>query len=252
MTPRVSIIIPCWHAEKYIERALRGILAQTFTDYEVIFAVDNADDDRTVEIINQITPNSTIIERTEKINIAAARNLGVVFAKGEYLAFLDADDEWLPGHLEVVVKILDSRPDLDAVYSRVLVIEDGKYRFPVHIYGDTMDHAKRYCPGQPSTYVVRKEMSVPFDERIKVGEDWKWLLDMQKAGRTVGLIRIITAYYHWHDANFSRQGWFKNVRHLMWMWYCYGDYGRMLLAPFIPFAAVIVKLKKKFFKEPWI
>lgn len=89
---RFSIIIPTYNVEKYIERCLKSITAQTFNSYEVII-VDTSSEDRTVEIANKyISNNIKLINRKDNAGPGGARNLGLDEAIGEYILFVDADD----------------------------------------------------------------------------------------------------------------------------------------------------------------
>lgn len=108
MEELVSIIVPVYNAEKYIETTIRSILAQTVSNFEVIL-VDDASTDSSVEKINQIQDERLRILHTSKesgFGAAAARNLGMEAARGRYLAFLDADDIWYPEKLEKTLKFM--------------------------------------------------------------------------------------------------------------------------------------------------
>lgn len=109
---KVSVIIPTFNREKTLQRAINSVLSQTYQDFELLIC-DDASTDTTINLAlrNQ--------ERDSRIRVlclpynkgpAAARNLGMLEAKGEYIAFLDSDDEWLPGKLECQVNRMDSEP----------------------------------------------------------------------------------------------------------------------------------------------
>lgn len=97
----VSVIIPAYNAEIYIAETLNSVLAQSFTDLEVI-VVDDGSTDRTATIVTEIADRdgrvSLLIQ--QNAGVAAARNAGIQVARGEWLAFLDADDIWHPQKLE--------------------------------------------------------------------------------------------------------------------------------------------------------
>lgn len=108
MEDLVSIVVPVYNAEKYIETTIRSILAQTVSNFEVIL-VNDASTDSGVEKINQIKDKRLRILHTSKESgsgAAAARNLGMEAARGRYLAFLDADDIWYPEKLEKTLKFM--------------------------------------------------------------------------------------------------------------------------------------------------
>ena len=111
MEELVSIVVPVYNAEKYIETTIRSILAQTVQNFEVIF-VDDASTDSGAEKISQIGDERLRILHTSKDSgsgAAAARNLGLEAAKGRYLAFLDADDIWHPEKLEKTLKYMKQK-----------------------------------------------------------------------------------------------------------------------------------------------
>lgn len=101
----ISIIIPCYHAEKFINQCLDTIRAQTFTDYEVILIIDDVNADNTVQLVRDHPiwkeRSMYMIKSNGKSNPATARNHGIEIALGKYIAFLDVDDTWEPNKLEV-------------------------------------------------------------------------------------------------------------------------------------------------------
>lgn len=109
--PLVSIIIPLYNAETFIAQTLQSVLDQTFREWELI-VVDDCSTDKSRQIVNQfaVTDNRiTLIESA--INFggpAKPRNIGIEKAKGEYIAFLDADDIWLPEKLEKQLKFIQT------------------------------------------------------------------------------------------------------------------------------------------------
>lgn len=95
--PQVSVIVPCFNAERYIGATLRSILAQSGTALEVI-VVDDGSTDGSAALVEREFPTVRLLKRTNA-GVAAARNTGIAEAKGDWIAFCDADDIWLPGKL---------------------------------------------------------------------------------------------------------------------------------------------------------
>ena len=118
--PTVSVIIPTYNRAKLLPRAIKSVLNQTFKDFEVII-VDDGSTDNTEEVINEFQKHDKRIKyiRHEKNKgAAAARNTGIKIAQGEYIAFQDSDDEWLPEKLEKQMKIFESAPaEIGVVYT---------------------------------------------------------------------------------------------------------------------------------------
>ncbi len=112
--PSTTTVIPLYNKAPYIKRALDSVLAQTKRPDEII-VVDDGSTDGGAEIVEAMaTPNLRLI-RQDNAGVSAARNRGIVEAHGEWIAFLDADDEWLPRFLEVALRKVDEIPDLVGV-----------------------------------------------------------------------------------------------------------------------------------------
>src|SRR4051794_26477005 len=120
-----SVIIPCYNGEEFITRAIESVLKQSFEDYEIIL-VDNNSSDNSLSIMYDYAKNypATIsVYREYKKGACAARNRGLYHAKGEWLQFLDSDDELLPNKLKDQVKIAtDAEADVVASNSYVYKI----------------------------------------------------------------------------------------------------------------------------------
>lgn len=105
--PLVSVIIPAYNAERFIEKTLKSVIAQTYHNLEVI-VVDDGSQDRTAEIVQSIAQLDGRIRLLQQPNagVAAARNLGIQNSKGEFIAPIDADDIWYPPNIEKQVKCM--------------------------------------------------------------------------------------------------------------------------------------------------
>lgn len=107
---RISVVIPAYNAEKYIQRCLDSVLAQTHPADEII-VVDDGSTDHTAEKVKLYGPAVRYLCQ-ENAGASVARNTGVQAARCEWIAFLDADDEWLPRKLELQTELLADKPDL--------------------------------------------------------------------------------------------------------------------------------------------
>ena len=112
------MIIPVYNCADTIERAINSVLNQRFHSWEIV-AVDDGSTDCSSNILEKYGDRIKILRQRNR-GAAAARNTGAAVATGEYLAFLDADDEWLPGKLRACVDALDASPHAVAVYSDML------------------------------------------------------------------------------------------------------------------------------------
>jgi glycosyltransferase involved in cell wall biosynthesis len=130
MTKKISVIIPLYNKEKEIKRCLDSVLSQTFQDFEAI-VVDDLSTDRSLAIVKSYhDPRISVIEQDHR-GVSYTRNHGVNQAKCEYLAFLDADDEWMPKHLETIARLIENFPDAGMfTTAHNIRTDDGMLRWP--------------------------------------------------------------------------------------------------------------------------
>src|SRR5207237_7043535 len=116
--PKVSVIIPTHNRSGFLRLAVLSVLKQTFPDFELVI-VDDASGDDTPAVVKRFEdPRIRYIRHERNLRIAAARNTGISNSTGEYVAFLDDDDEWLPSKLQKQVSALDhSASTVGAVYT---------------------------------------------------------------------------------------------------------------------------------------
>ncbi|MBR4580408.1 MAG: glycosyltransferase family 2 protein [Lachnospiraceae bacterium] len=107
---KVSIIVPVYNAEKFIEETIRSVKAQTEKNWELILA-ENGSEDKSGEILEKIAASDDRVRvlRLGKTGAAGARNEGLKVARGRYIAFLDADDLWKPEKLEHEIRFMEER-----------------------------------------------------------------------------------------------------------------------------------------------
>ncbi|WP_319475723.1 glycosyltransferase family A protein [Marispirochaeta aestuarii] len=178
--PRVSIIIPAYNRYPLLTEAVESVKAQSFRDYELIVVDDGSDDD---------TPRFRNDEDVRYLQIphcgmpGAVRNRGVEGAQGEYIAFLDSDDLWLPEKLCRQLTMLDAQPAVPLVHTREFwrrgaktVSQKGqKHAREGNIFSDALWK----CTIGPSTVLMRKavfEELGGFDESLEVAEDYEFWL----------------------------------------------------------------------------
>ena len=193
--PAVSVIIPIYNAADCIGNALAAVSLQTFTDYEII-AIDDGSSDA-IELDLAIAPwrNRIRFCRQANAGAGAARNRALLSARGRYVAFLDADDEWLPEFLERQIAILEDRSEYDLVWSdgwiRGATALDGQRYFDST--GSTEPPSFRTlvqqtCTVLTSSVVARRgavETVRGFDARIRRGQDWDLWLRMAHRGMSL-------------------------------------------------------------------
>ena len=129
--PLVSIIMPVYNSSAYVADAIRSVLDQDYEQKEVIVVDDGLTD--STPIILQCFEGKIRVLRQANAGPGAARNLGLKQAKGTYVAFLDADDWWVPGKLRLQVEYLEQNPEIGAVYSTWILWHpnsDGSFALP--------------------------------------------------------------------------------------------------------------------------
>jgi glycosyltransferase involved in cell wall biosynthesis len=112
---KVSVIIPAYNGDRFIQKTIDSVLAQTFTDYEII-VIDDGSQDNTSQVLESYGKNIQYIYQHNQ-GVAAARNRGIDLAKGELIAFLDQDDLFLPHKLAAQVACLEAHPEAGMVHS---------------------------------------------------------------------------------------------------------------------------------------
>lgn len=121
---KVSVIIPTYNREKYISEAIDSVLNQTYKDYEII-VVDDGSTDKTKEVLTKYNDKIRYFYQ-ENQGVSVARNKGIKESKGDYIAFLDADDMWLPQHLEKEIGAFETDSKVALVYAQLRVLNKNK------------------------------------------------------------------------------------------------------------------------------
>ena len=115
-SPRVSVIIPCYNHGHFLAGAIESAARQTLADLEII-VIDDGSTDMTPAVVEGLTDPRIRSRRTANGGVSAARNAGLDMARGEFIAFLDADDTWAPAKLERQVALMDAEPEVTLVFT---------------------------------------------------------------------------------------------------------------------------------------
>src|SRR5713226_4429936 len=119
--PAVTVVIPVYNGANSIARAIASVIAQDFSDFEIV-VVDDGSTDATLEVIRPFARQIRLLEQGNA-GPAVARNTGIAAARGEYIAFLDADDAWMPAKLGLLVAVLRRDPSAVLAFSDVVPID---------------------------------------------------------------------------------------------------------------------------------
>lgn len=201
MTPRhavedggVSIMMPAYNAERYIKTSIESALAQTFTNWELVI-VDDGSTDGTNDIAASFGDARIRIVRQPNQGESAARNTALDAVRGQYLAFLDADDLYLPAHLELVMARFRAQPALAGVFTDgIHITDEGKQLKPLssrrrepktgRVFDEVVFGSDFFGP--PLCVVLRRDLIVrhglTFDRGIVMGPDWDFFVRFSDLG----------------------------------------------------------------------
>lgn len=130
---KYSVVIPLYNKQQYIQNTIQSVLSQSFDDFEIIVVDDGSKDDSLNQARLICSPKVRIIEQVNQ-GVAVARNIGIQNARGEFIAFLDADDEWKPNYLESIDEIVKKYPQCDMfVTAYRIVMGKDKYHYSAHL-----------------------------------------------------------------------------------------------------------------------
>jgi len=215
----VTTVIPAYNAERFIARAIESALQQNIANSEIV-VVDDGSSDRTGDVVTSYaTRGVRLIRHQERSGVAAARNTGIAAATGEFIAFLDADDEWLPQKLRRQLEIMTAHPDMKFISCRAsLIDETGRdhgdiYRGALPASGhEAWRTLLTYpCVATPSVLVRQSALAAagPFNKWLPVGEDqdmWIRLSMLGEVGHVPeALVRVHSTPNSLSKANFTEQ-----------------------------------------------
>lgn len=171
----ISVIIPCYNAKDTIEKALQSVFNQTFVPAEVI-VIDDGSNDGTTTFLESLDYPIKVIYLLLNHGVSYARNTGWNAATQEYVAFLDADDEWSKNKIEFQLKFMSSDVDFSA-HRRPLKKD---FKTPVSYFAKKMDFSgllfKNYIP--TSSVILKRKLPYRFNRGKIYAEDYKLWLDM--------------------------------------------------------------------------
>lgn len=214
MAPRFSVIIPTYNHADFLSIALRSVLDQTFTDFEVVI-VNNQSTDNTLDVINSLED-----ERVRVINfsnngvIGASRNVGITESTGSYVAFLDSDDTWHQDKLYKVAKTIASDPNTGLICHNQYLVRNGvvssqsSYGPPSGYRGELFDYLlfDGNGPSTSATVVARKflEQAGNFSEEqdLVTVEDYDLWLNLSKIC-TFNFLSEVLGSVNYHSSNAS-------------------------------------------------
>lgn len=192
---KVTAIIPTYNYGRFVCDAVDSALAQSWPDMEVLVVDDGSTDD-TPERLKKYEGRIRVI-RQENRGLSAARNTGIREATGEYVAFLDSDDEWLPEKTAAQMRLVEEQG------FEVVVIREGERNWEL-----TFDECFFISPGFGSTALVKRSLFDEvggFDESLRSVEDRDMMLRLTRGGRRIGVVAEPLVRIRQHAASMSRK-----------------------------------------------
>jgi glycosyltransferase involved in cell wall biosynthesis len=185
--PRVSVIVPTWNRRPTLARAIASALGQTVAPFEILVVDDGSTDGTAADVaaLAAREPRIRYLPGAANRGAAAARNRGLDEAGGEFVAFLDSDDEWTERHLERGLATLGRRPDCALVFAPFYVQDGGRRHLQPcgTLDGDLLEYLFYGHGGlRTSTFVGRRDALrvVGFDEALRKHQDWDFALNLRR------------------------------------------------------------------------
>lgn len=212
----VSVMMPAYNAEAFIGAAIDSLLQQSYRHWELI-VVDDGSTDSTATVAARYADPRIVVFTQPNRGEAAARNVALEQMRGEFIAFLDADDQFLPDHLAATVGRLQAHPEHDAVYTDGAHIDEtgtrlkplsSRRRGPFE--GDIFEQVVLASDvfGPPTCVVLRRapvlEGQYRFDEQIVIGPDWDFLTQCAER-MAFGYVDAKSCLYRVHSSNVTRR-----------------------------------------------
>lgn len=230
---RFSVIIPLYNKALYVAKAIQSVLAQVFTDFELVIVDDGSKDD-SAEIASKHIENHSncCLIRQENAGVSMARNNGVAASHGDYLCFLDADDWWEPAFLEEMSKLIEEFPDAGIYGTNYTIVNETKHKTRVAPIGVEEGFKKgyiNYCQvysktlAMPLTSISVAIPRLVFDEMkgfpqgIKLGEDFLLWIHIALKYKVAFLNKPL-AYYN-QDVDVANRGTnhlHRPDEHMLW------------------------------------
>jgi len=208
--PLVSVIIPTYNGSRFIRETIQSVLDQTYNNLEIMVVDDGSTDDTSL-IVKSITDQRITYIQQKNAGVSPARNHGITVSKGDYIAFLDHDDVWLPCKLEKQLSLFEQNPKVALIYSDAFIINEnnfimGKYSHKIKFFrGRIFKELFSSCFITILTVVIKKSVFLEVGPFLpyKICEDYDLLLKCA-AKYPIDYIDEPLAKYRVHGSNYSK------------------------------------------------
>lgn len=226
--PLISVLVPCFNREHYIEEALLSILEQDYPNFELI-VVDDGSQDASVEKIEALRQRYAFqFYRQANQGVSATLNNALSHARGEYIATPDSDDVMLPGRLSLQAAYLDAHPEVGCVGAQVIYVDSQGRRLKaekgtsVRRYAFDELLATAHAVGAPVALYRREalERAGGYDPQIRI-QDFQMTLKIAHLGYCIDVLPDLVTLYRRHTGNLSKTAYKRQL-----------DYDLMAIAPY--------------------
>jgi glycosyltransferase EpsE len=209
VTPRVSVVTTVYNGEPYFDRAVPGILGQTFDDFEYII-VDDGSQDRTPAFLRELAASDSRVRifSPGRLGVAAAANFGIAQAKGEIIARQDFDDRSYPDRLQRQVEFLDAHPEVGVVGCYCVLVDENRgeryVRMPPAEHDAIVASMARYIPFANTLVAFRRRVWTDAGGYPQVSdlEDLRLWVKVGKLGWRFGTVPAALGEHYVHSSSF--------------------------------------------------
>ena len=208
----ISVIVPTYNRVHQLPRALDSILCQSCSPKEII-VVDDGSTDETSALMTSEYPEIVFIQQ-QNTGVSSARNVGIKRASGDWIAFLDSDDEWLPEKLEIQMKALYENPGEKICHTNEIWIRNGKRVNPKKKHekfgGWIFQKCLPLCCISPSSVIIHKSIFKEiglFDYSLPVCEDYDLWLRITARNPVLYIEEPFLIKYGGHEDQLSKKYW---------------------------------------------
>lgn len=201
MMPKFSVIINCYNGSKFLDNAIRSILAQTYKDFEIVF-YDNASTDNSVDLAKKYGDRIKCIQREVNVPLGQARYEATKHCNGEWICFLDVDDEWLDIKLERQIELINFYPSAILLYGGIeeISVNGDHLRFDVPRHNGQVKFSDLLLDYDINivTAVINNSFLIDnnlnFDNRIQASEEYNLFMRCAVVGQVVATKQVLGKY----------------------------------------------------------
>ena len=214
----ISVIMPAYNTEKYIDAAINSVLSQSYSDFELII-INDASTDNTKNCIMKFSFDSRIrlFNNEDNKGVAMTRNIGINLAQGDYISFLDSDDLWDKDFLAILIDYINKNNDVNFVYSiPEKFYMDGRKKTEDHkcVSGKILEFIGKSnefrAPFDMNSFIIKKKIlekyNIFFPEGFKISEDICFFMKILCVTEGYGINKRLT-FYRQHSNSATKKKW---------------------------------------------